>query len=160
MATHLSWTGYFLAVGAAVAIYYVIIGIRYYRQDIKALLNSKSRFWDRPEKPPPVSKPADSQPEETAGPVEVKKRPWQSEALFAKVEELSSQLRNSIREAYQKGYEKRDLIFLIQILIKDFSALKGTPFREAIDNVITSESAKYGFINLSAVELEELWKEV
>ncbi|MCE7070919.1 hypothetical protein LZG74_11435 [Dyadobacter sp. CY327] len=160
MATHLSWTGYFFAVGAAVAIYYVIIGIRYYRQDIKALLNSKSRFWDRPEKPPPFSKPEVSQPEDTAEPVEVKKQPWQSEALFAKVEELSSQLRTSIREAYEKGYEKRDLIFLIQILIKDFSAVKGTPFREAIDNVITSESAKFGFINLSAVELEELWKEV
>ncbi|TLU96995.1 hypothetical protein [Dyadobacter luticola] len=160
MATHLSRTGYFLAVGAAVAIYYVIIGIRYYRQDIKALLNSKSRFWDRREKPPPVSKQEVNQPEETAEPVEVKKQPWQSETLFAKVEELSSQLRNSIREAYQKGYEKRDLIFLIQILIKDFSAVKGTPFREAINNVITSESAKYGFINLSAVELEELWKEV
>nr|WP_295922240.1 hypothetical protein [uncultured Dyadobacter sp.] len=56
MATHLSWTGYFLAVGAAVAIYYLIIGIRYYRQDIKTLLNSKSRFWDRPEKPPSISK--------------------------------------------------------------------------------------------------------
>ena len=160
MATHLSWTGYFLAVGAAVAIYYVIIGIRYYRQDIKAHLNSKSRFWDRPEKPPPVSKPKVSQPKETTKPVEEKKHPWQSEALFAKVEELSSQLRNSIREAYQKGYEKRDLIFLIQILIKDFSAVKGTRFREVINNVITSESAKYGFINLSAIELEELWKEV
>lgn len=58
---------------------------------------------------------------------------------------LSSQLRNSIREAYQKGYKKRDLIFLIQMSIKDFSAVKGTPFREAINNVITSESAKYGF---------------
>ncbi|KAA0993409.1 hypothetical protein [Dyadobacter aurulentus] len=160
METHLSWTGYFLSVGAAVAIYYVIIGIRYYRQDIRALHNSKSRFWERPEKPPPVSPPQATQLEETAEPVEIKKQPWQSESLFAKVEELSSQLRNSIREAYQKGYEKRDLIFLIQILIKDFSAVKGTPFREAINNVITSESAKYGFINLSAVELEELWKEV
>jgi hypothetical protein len=27
MATHLSWTGYLLAVSAAVAIYYVIIGL-------------------------------------------------------------------------------------------------------------------------------------
>ncbi|MCF2488079.1 hypothetical protein [Dyadobacter sp. CY347] len=160
MATHLSWTGYFLAVGAAVVIYYVTISIRYYRRDIRALLNSKSRFWERPEKPPPISKPHASQPEETAEPVEVKKQPCQNEALFAKVEELSSQLRTSIREAYQKGYEKRDLIFLIQILIKDFSAVKGTPFREAINNMTTSESAKCGFINLSAVGLEELWKEV
>lgn len=159
MATHLSWTGYFLAVGAAVAIYFVIIGIRYYRQDIRALLNSKSRFLERPEKPPPVSQAKAGQPE-VAEPVEVKKQPWQNEALFAKVEELSAQLRTSIREAYEKGYEKRDFVFLIQMSIKDLSAVKGTPFREAINNVITSESAKYGFINLSALELEELWKEV
>ena len=45
-------------------------------------------------------------------------------------------------------------------VINDFSAIKGTPFRNAIDNVITSESAKYGRINLSAVELEDIWKEV
>ncbi|MCF0059859.1 hypothetical protein MUK70_11475 [Dyadobacter chenwenxiniae] len=66
----------------------------------------------------------------------------------------------SISEACQKRYEREDLIFLIQLLIKDFSAIRGTPFRLAIDNVITSESAKYGHINLSAAELEEVWKEV
>jgi hypothetical protein len=71
------------------------------------------------------------------------------------------QLRLSISEKpAKKDMKSGTLIFLIQLLIKDFSAIKGTPFREAIDNVITSESAKYGFINLSAVELEEVWKEV
>jgi len=91
----------------------------------------------------------------------IAKRPaWQNEEVFGKVEELAQQIRISISEACQKGYERKDLIFLIQLLIKDFSAIKGSPFRPAIDNVITSESAKYGLINLSAVELEEVWKEV
>ena len=76
------------------------------------------------------------------------------------MDELAQQIRLDISEACQKGYEREDLIFLIQLLVKDFSAIKGTPFRFAIDNVITSESAKYGHINLSAVELEEVWKEV
>lgn len=80
--------------------------------------------------------------------------------MFGKVEELVQQIRISISEDCQKGYERKGLIFLIQLLIKDFSAIKGSLFRPAIDNVITSESAKYGFINLSAVELEEVWKEV
>ncbi|MCF2496767.1 hypothetical protein [Dyadobacter chenhuakuii] len=80
--------------------------------------------------------------------------------MFGKVEELAQQIRLNIAEACQKGYERKDLIFLIQLMIKDFSAIKGSPFRIAIDNVITSESAKYGHINLSAAELEEVWKEV
>ena len=76
------------------------------------------------------------------------------------MEELAQQIKLNISEACQKGYERKDLIFLIQLMIKDFSAIKGSPFRIAIDNVITSESAKYGHINLSAAELEEVWKEV
>ena len=72
------------------------------------------------------------------------------------MEELAQQIRLNIAEACQKGYERKDLIFLIQLMIKDFSAIKGSPFR----NAITSESAKYGHINLSAAELEEVWKEV
>ncbi|MGX5856493.1 hypothetical protein ACWKW6_22765 [Dyadobacter jiangsuensis] len=103
-----------------------------------------------------MSKPSAGESEKA-----IAKRPaWQNEEVFGKVEELAQQIRISISEACQKGYERRDLIFLIQLLIKDFSAIKGSPFRPAIDNVITSESAKYGFINLSAVELEEVWKEV
>ncbi|WP_090155960.1 hypothetical protein [Dyadobacter soli] len=102
-----------------------------------------------------------SEPWAGEGEKAIAKRPaWQNEEVFGKVEELAQQIRISISEACQKGYERRDLIFLIQLLIKDFSAIKGSQFRRAIDNVITSESAKYGFINLSAVELEEVWKEV
>ena len=33
-----------------------------------------------------------------------------------------------------KSYEKQDLVFLIQMSIKDFSAVKGRPFRDAIDH--------------------------
>jgi len=80
--------------------------------------------------------------------------------VFGKVEELVRQIRLGITEAYQKGYERKDLIFLIQLLIKDFSVFRSSPFRPAIDNVITTESAKYGHINLSAVEPKEVWKEV
>jgi hypothetical protein len=54
MATYFSWTGYFLVMGATVAIYYVIIGVRYYQHDIKALIKSRSQISKRPEKPPPV----------------------------------------------------------------------------------------------------------
>ena len=47
---------------------------------------------------------------------ETKKPAWQSEELFGKVEELAQQIRLSICEACLKGYEKKDLIFLIQLL--------------------------------------------
>ena len=48
METHFSWAGYFLAIGRDMAIYYVIIGEIFCQRDIKALLHSKPKLWEKP----------------------------------------------------------------------------------------------------------------
>lgn len=67
------------------------------------------------------------------------------------MEELAQQIKLSISEASQKGYERQDLIFLIQLLIKGPPAINNSPLCPANDNVITSESEKYGFVNLNEI---------
>lgn len=160
MLPHFTWTDYSLAVAVIGIVYYLIVGALFYRQEIKTFSARKTSFGSGRRSLPRAANQL-SEPEAVESEKAERKRPpWQNEEVFGKVEELAQQIRISISEACQKGYERRDLIFLIQLLIKYFSAIKGSPFRPAIDNVITSESAKYGFINLSAVELEEVWKEV
>lgn len=186
MATHFSWTGYFLVVGAAVTIYYVIIGIRYYRQDIKALLQSRSGMSDKPKKPPPVKTGgefpiheicmAESLEPENLN-EELPAQEYKSEMVtvyaneplgehrqkkirFTRLQKLGYKIKLAILDAYQKGHEEADLLFQIQVLANEFSNIKRKKFRVEIEKLILRESAKYGYTNLCAFELTEIWKGV
>jgi hypothetical protein len=70
---------------------------------------------------------------------------------------LTAHLRDAIDEAHEKQYNKNDLVLLLQMLLKDYSYLKDTPFRVSINNQIEAECAKYGSMLLSEDETEELW---
>lgn len=84
----------------------------------------------------------------------------ENDNLFKVVDELISKLKSAISEAVSKKYSKQEFIFLLQLTLKEYSILKRSPFQVAVNDLITSECEKFGFIRLSAVELMELWNEV
>ena len=69
-------------------------------------------------------------------------------------------LKDAISDAASKNYNKEEFTFLLQLTLKEYPALKGSPFQDAINNLIASECDKHSFIRLSAVELGMLWNEV
>jgi hypothetical protein len=54
MLPHFTWTEYLLTVAALVIVYYVIVGITFFRQELKSFFNSKNKLWQRADKPPPA----------------------------------------------------------------------------------------------------------
>ncbi|MCF2496766.1 hypothetical protein [Dyadobacter chenhuakuii] len=54
MLPHFTWTEYLLTVAALVTVYYVIVGITFFRQELKSFFNSKNKLWQRADKPPPA----------------------------------------------------------------------------------------------------------
>ena len=157
------WTTYAAVLSLLTLGYYIFIGYKFYRQDLRSAFSGKQ---NRPVKK--IQRPAPSisvMPEEQIEQLEVEQEVEQEateaslpdEETYQKVMALTSHLRDAIEEANQKQYNKTDLAVLLQMLLKDYSYLKDTPFRVSVNNQIEAECAKYGSMLLSEDEIEELW---
>ena len=153
------WTTYAAVLSPLTLGYYIFIGYKFYRQDLRSAFSGKQ---NRPVKK--IQRPAPSisvMPEEQIEQQEVEQEateaPLPDEETYQKVMGLTAHLRDAIEEAHEKQYNKTDLAVLLQMLLKDYSYLKNTPFRVSVNNQIEAECAKYGSMLLNEDEVEALW---
>jgi len=159
------WKSYATIAGLSTAIYYAVIGWQYYLPEIKSWLGQRHK--------PVQLREINGQSSDTLGETEppeidennlvddLSEAPaWQSEEMFETAEKLSTHLISEIEEAHSKEYSKPDLILMMQMILKNYSVLKGTPFQKVINNRIEAECAKYGSIHLSEGEMIEVWRMV
>jgi hypothetical protein len=152
------WTIYAAVLSPLTLGYYIFIGYKFYRKDLRSAFSGKQNSSvKRTTRPAPSiavteeTQEHEQMEEETAGPA------LPDEETFQNVMALTAHLRDAIEEAYTKEYSKNDLVLLLQMLLKDFSYLKDTPFRVSVNNQIEAECSKYGSMLLSEDEIEELW---
>jgi hypothetical protein len=153
MFTNISWTSYILVVTLFLAVWYLIIGLRFYFNDVQNLFTRKRKL---------SFQLASDETNSTAGSeftIE-QTETLVSDDVFYEVEKLTSKLKETIADASSKNYQKEEFIFLLQLTLKEYPHLKGSPFQVAINNLIASECEKHGSLHLSAQEQVMLWKEV
>ena len=165
MFTNISWTNYFYLVILLLLIYYIIIGLRFYSDDLKSLLSgnrksnlslSQTKAWDKEN-----------------GNNSIAHEPVQSEFFgagntfsetsddtFSEVERLIDRLKDAIAEAFEKKYVKQEFFLYLQLILKEYSKLKTPPFQSIINELIISECAKHGSVMFNEDEVVALWNEV
>jgi hypothetical protein len=154
------WQSFILAASIITVIYYAVIVWKYYLSDVKLLLSKKSlrgpghssHQLDAPVKPGSPDRPIDEQEEEVP--------PRQNEAFLENAQDLLAHLTDEIREAYQKNYTKQDLVQMLQMILKEYPAQKGSSFQLAVNDRIDAECAKYGSIYLSEGDKKQVWTTV
>lgn len=153
MFTNISWTTYILVVTLLLAAWYLIIGMRFYFHDLQNLLarKRKSNLQLAHDKSYSITGSEFTTEQTEAS---------DTNNLFHEVEKLTAKLKETIADASSKNYHREEFIFLLQLILKEYPHLKGSPFQVAINNLILSECEKYGSLHLSAEELVMLWKEV
>lgn len=153
------WTTYAAVLSPLTLGYYIFIGYKFYRQDLRSAYSGKqNRPVSKIQRPAPsISVMPEEQIEQQEVEQEATEAPLPDEETYQKVMALIAHLRDAIEEANQKQYNKTDLAVLLQMLLKDYSYLKDTPFRVSVNNQIEAECAKYGSMLLSEDEIEELW---
>lgn len=162
MFTNISWTSYIITVTLLLAAWYIIIGLRFYFHDLQNILSGKTKLAlrgvHREYSSTKNEEITNSEPSE----FDHKFLPNEQETdnLFQVAEELTSKLKEAISDAASKNYNKEEFTFLLQLALKEYPVLKGSPFQVAINNLIASKCDKHSFIRLSAVELGMLWNEV
>lgn len=162
MFTSNPWAVYSGIITSALSIYYIFVGWKYFRTEIKNLLlgRIKKRKLDSDTLLKEIKNASHSsqQDEEI---IEDEQQPeWQTEEMFTRVEKLFEHLTTEIEEAHQKNYDRQDLIQMLQIILKDYQMLKRSPFQFAVNNRIDAECAKYGSIHLSEGDKGEVWRMV
>ena len=162
MFTNISWTTYIIFVVLLLAAWYIIIGLKFYFPDLQNLLSGKTKLAFRGVHTEYSNHKSEETSNSEALEFDRKSFPNEEETdnLFQEAEELTIKLKDAISDAASKNYNKEEFTFLLQLTLKEYRALKGSPFQVAINNLIASECDKHSFIRLSAVELGMLWNEV
>lgn len=168
MLNNISWGTYFSITVLLLSVYYVIVGAKFYSNEIKALLSGKTKLSLRSassnsglQDDEPITELGQVQaelftPNGTYTPIFEDET---SSTTVEEVRELTQCIKNAIAEAVEKNYIKEEFFLSLQLLLKKYSFLKGSPSLTAINNLIASECEKYGYIQLSAEERVMLWNE-
>lgn len=166
MFTNISWANYLVVVSLLLAVYYVVVGIRFYSYEIKLLL-----FGFR--KPRVISEPKPSLVTVSNEKANSEFRNMEFEQFnlnhspaptttnpLLEIEQLTNQVQAAIAEATGELFTKEAFLQLLREILKMHPALKDSSFQSTIQDLIISECNKNSFIRLSTEEVMQLWKEV
>lgn len=163
MLNSISWTEYLVFVVLLLIAYYLFVGLKFYSFELSSLLKGKT---------PSVALATetaadavidgsenfqDNQAELFPTYNRYAPRPQETDDTFQQVEELTTELKKVIEDAASNNTIKEEFILSLQLALKKYHFLKGSPFLVAINNLIASECDKYNFIRLTADERVMLW---
>lgn len=164
MFNHISWATYLAVISLASIAYYLFVCIKYYSPELLSFLSGKrERSVDRVSKEHEIQRP-NFQTEQTYPDLyqsDSKYAPQVQETddTFQQVEELTTKLKELISNAASKNSIKEEFILSLQIFLKKYRFLKGSPFQIGINNLIASECDKYAYMPLSSDEVKMLWND-
>lgn len=134
MLSNVSWTEYLAAVGALLILYYLVIGIRYYRKEIKNLLKGRMKTGH------------------TAG---VEK--MAEEISFEELEAVVFDLRYAVLDKAGKNTTKPELLKQLAGRLENYAGLRKPAYRAAINNAIIQHAKDSCGIMFTEEELNEAW---
>jgi hypothetical protein len=129
-----SWSSFITTLVVLLAIYYIVIAVLYFRDDVMSLLKRK-------EKPAPSSSP----------------EPQNRGSMFSSVHELMDELKELFFTAASRHYPEEELVMALQSTLKRYSNLKDTQFEAAINNDIQQSALSMCNISLDESDLKRVW---
>jgi hypothetical protein len=141
MCSSISWEQFITALVVMIGLYYLYVGVSYYRKDLWCRL--------RTQKSPglsarPVAAPAMPDASPTPNP------------LLPVVHDLVDEIR-ALLQAEGNAANKDDLLGKLQRLLQKYPTLKDTPFQPSISQLIYIESKNQCALDLDEDEVGGLW---
>jgi hypothetical protein len=158
MLKNISWSSYLSITAVITAIYYFLVAVIFYRDEItKLLFSGNSHFIN-----PAAKSHTENLNINTDNDFELEYKSEQSEKedeiQSSSVHQLINELNKIFKKSSEKKYLKEELILAIQLTLKNYLSLKETPFHGAINSLIELESQSQCSIYLNEDEMELLWK--
>ena len=143
MCSRISWFQFLVFLLAADALYYVYIGLRYYRKDWWCRLRSRKQ-----PAPAPVSFP---RPAVVPAGISSKEND-----VLPPVQDLVNEIR-ALLQGIGEGAEKVVLLEKLRLLLQKYPTLHQSPFQPSIKQLIAVETGNHCDVVLDEEDLDGLW---
>lgn len=159
MLNHISWAAYLEIILLLLAIYYVIVGLRFYKDDIRRIFQHAKtvtgvsaipdalRYEGPEEVSYPLLHPGSSDPDN---------RPDHSPA---ETDGLIRDIKACIGTASGKPFAPAVLIPQIKKLFRANPGLRNSPYRPAINELVVTECEREGTALLTEDEVDQWWSD-
>lgn len=165
MVNNISWADYLVVVALFLSVYYLVTVVFFYSRDLRSL-------WSRIR----ISNTRDGPQELATAPVSVSgaseffnmeaksftpQDPVDQPSVdpLQEVEQLIAHLKEAIGDVKDRKYSKEEFVLLLQLVLKEYPAFRGSPFQSAIRDFIISECEKQDSISLTEADILELLNE-
>lgn len=149
MLNNISWASYVYAITIIVIIYYALVLIFYYRNDLSYLLR-KNANRSR-------SVQTNFYPGKVENDLEKNKDLLIDYGQDDSIGPLLSNLQALIKNGAARNFPREELLLSLQLKLQQDAALKDSIHKDNISNFIISECKNYCSIHLSGDEVSALW---
>jgi len=139
MFNSISWHQFITTLIILLLIYYFLVIFIYYRKDLVK-----------------VSKQGLPKKQQASVAVKVESADTNT-LLFSTVHELMEELKGIFHNASKNDYPKEELLMALEVKLRDYSKLKGTPFQVSINNHMEQESKDKCQTVLTEMDIRNLW---
>jgi hypothetical protein len=154
----ISWNNYIVVVVLLSIAWYLFVGLRYYFDDLKDLVNVKRKLQFRNLLVMPIAKSNSEFDYQKSDKILNASVEFETvDPVFNEVEELTSRLKNAITDATQKKLLKHELENSLRFILTQNVLLGNSSFRPSIIEFIVSECEKQESVLLTHQEVEDLW---
>ena len=143
----ITWTDYFTAAVILVTLWYLGVGLIYYRREVLDLFSGKTKIRLRKNKNQ-IKGDGHEEPDQEAG------------DSFEELEATVTDIRHSILEEAGKEASKEQLLRQLQDRLANYGGLRRPAFRIAINNFIVQHAQNICGVSFSEEELEAAWEEL
>jgi len=152
MFTNISWGNYIIAVSVLLLIWYLILGLKFYYQDLKKIISGEQKIQFPSSKRKSIK---DEVVEES-----LSSKFSETFDTLEDAEELSNRLVQAIEESAQRNLSIQELQNYIQMILSEYQYVKISSLRENINNLIVTECEKHLQLVLTYREVDNLWNEI
>ncbi len=142
MINKISWASYYFAITLSVILYYLVVLIIYYKDDIKQLLYTRNSI----------------SPAYKLKPIIENNFEGIDHNLLSIIQSLFDETTAFFNEASHANLSKEDILNSLKSLLSKYPGVRNSPYTQSIDSMIFQYSKDICSIHLSAGEVDMLWK--
>lgn len=161
MLSGITWTQYFTTIGIGLVIYYLYVAVWYYPEEIKKLLSGQRiRQGAVADDERQLFRKEHAGHDDDDDGYDPLDEDHSESSEFEDVEALVGNLTHAVEQASKKKLVVGEFKQSLKMAMRERPAVKTSPFRSSINELIVSECGKYGVFTLSEKEIDVLWDEV
>lgn len=162
MLERISWSSYWTVLVIALAIYYLVLFLLHYQRGffsksrVKAISSDTSTHDSLESVQPNLFGFQDTSVKKSVSQV-TSELPVDDKILMPLVHDLIQELKDFIADISQRSYVKEEVIMGIQVIIKNYKKLEGSPYQKSISDFIKNECEDCCSIHLSEDDIKRIW---